>query len=334
MAVEQDPMDPAAWLMGAAGKANPYIAAGSAALGLLNTFKGFQGLKKASSKPIPRYKEDAAMTKSRMRAEERARRGFTSSQTQAYENRIQRRYATQDQKIKDTAGSLGSYVAGVSGANRATADLEFAAQDAAMMDQNVRYADRFAENLQNLSNMNTQVDIQERQQAIGSYGQAAQTGLTTLAETVNNYSATGGFDNMFGGGANRNAGGVPDSTRMPDTSTEGGPVTGGAPTAGIPLNNGVNPYNGANPYATLSPNLQLQGAPQQMPPQGPVTGNSPLPNGMPLEGVINSTNNPQWSPYYGVNQAWSGVHGMGSTFSEGVPEEGVNYITDSKSYSY
>lgn len=198
---------------GGEGTGNPYIPVGSAALGLLQTIQGFSGLNKQG--PTPKFSEDPAMAKSRQRAERLARGGYTPQERAAFESNIQRRYNTADRKIKDTAGGLGSYVAGVTGANRSAADLQFAASDAALQRENIRYADRFAENLQRISEKNTEVALQERNQAIASYGQAAQSGLTNLAESVNTYSATGGFEG--GGGANR---------------APGGGVTSGAPVPG------------------------------------------------------------------------------------------------------
>lgn len=169
---------------------NPYLAVGTGALGLINTIAGFSGLKKISKQKAPEFTEDPAMAAARNRAEVAAKQGFTTEQRQSFESNVTRRQNTSDQIIADRAGGLGQFVTGVSGANRFVADVQFAAADAEKKLNNQRYADRFAENLQMINNMNINQKIDQRNRALTAYGQAAQSGLSQLASGVNSYFAT------------------------------------------------------------------------------------------------------------------------------------------------
>jgi len=151
---------------------------GSLALGLLNTFMGFKGLSKMKKQPTPQFAETPEMRASRMRAESMAKRGFTPEEKSAWEQNLNRSQNTAYQRAVDRAPGLAQTIlSGITYSNIG-AQNDFAAKNAELMRQNIRYADSFSRYLQELNNRNVAEQIRQKELATRAYGQAAQSGLS------------------------------------------------------------------------------------------------------------------------------------------------------------
>ena len=121
--------------------------------------KSEQDRKKYEKLNAPAYSENAAMTQSRIRAEQMAKAGFTPVQRAAFFQNIARLDNSRYQKATQVGGgNLAQTVnAGINYGNIGALN-NFAGQDAQLQRQNIQYADSFAKNLQLIQNMNTQKD--------------------------------------------------------------------------------------------------------------------------------------------------------------------------------
>lgn len=161
------------------------LGAGSLLLGGLQTWQGLKGLSELHKKKVPSYAETPEMKASRMRAEELAKGGYSPAEKAAFEQKLARSQNTAYQKGRDVApGMAQELLAGINYTNTGAMN-DFAASDAALHRQNIKYADSFARELQDISNMNIQEQLKQRMAAEQALGGAASSGLTQIASTLN-----------------------------------------------------------------------------------------------------------------------------------------------------
>lgn len=154
---------------------------GSLILGLHNTIKGSQGLSKLHKEKFPTFEEVAAMENSRNRANQMAQGGYTAAETAAFTQNLVRQQNTAYTKAVDRApGQSQAILAGLNYGN-VNALNQFAANDANLHRENVRYADSFSKYLQQLNNQNIQEQITSRREAERAYGEAVKSGTESIA---------------------------------------------------------------------------------------------------------------------------------------------------------
>ncbi len=159
-----------------------WMAAIPAAIGLAQSAVGFANLNKLSKQKLPMYQQTPEMMASAARANQMAQGGFTSAEQGAFDARMAQQ-GNQRYRLAATqgGGNLASAInAGIQYGNIG-AQQQFAAQDAQLQRQNIKYADSFSQYAQNLANMNTSYMQQRRAQQEQAAGGAAQTGLNNIA---------------------------------------------------------------------------------------------------------------------------------------------------------
>lgn len=159
-----------------------WLSAIPAAIGLAQSAVGFANLSKLSKQKLPMYQETPEMMASRARANQMAQGGFTTAEQNAFDSRMAQQ-GNQRYRLGVTqgGGNLSSAInAGINYGNIG-AQQQFAAQDAQLQRQNIKYADSFSQYVQNLANMNTSYMQQRRAQQEQAAGGAAQTGLNNIA---------------------------------------------------------------------------------------------------------------------------------------------------------
>jgi len=210
-------------------KFNPYTAAATTALGVIQSAVGFSKLNKLKNEN-PQYELTAGMKGSISDADARRGMGFTPEQTQAYQNRIARGNNTGYQRAVDMAPSMaGAITAGIN-FNNAQRQLDFAVKDAEMQARNIQRSDSLRKEGQNISNMNTNVKINNLARARQSFGQAAQTGINNAITGMTMLGSGAGKGNKTTAGTpqaeNTNAMGLGEAgAKMFDTNygaTKGG----------------------------------------------------------------------------------------------------------------
>jgi hypothetical protein len=153
--------------------------------GLYRMFSAKSGLNTLHSQAFPEFKETPEQRASRMRAEGMAGSGYTPQETAAFNQKLSRAQNTGYTRAMDVAPSQAQAV--LAGANYANvgAQSDFASRDAQLHRQNIQYADKFSNQLQQLSNMNIQQQIQNRRMAEQALGQAANQGVSSAMEAGN-----------------------------------------------------------------------------------------------------------------------------------------------------
>lgn len=150
-------------------------AVGGAIYSEIKAGKARRGLRALQSQPIEQYSEDPAQTAARLRANSDAQHGFSSAENANWQ---QQSAALANQRFRmASARSDGSMTGGINAAinyGSIHGINEHAAQDAQRKFANVRYADSFAQHLQNLRDRNTGVTIGHRDRAEQAFGMAAQ----------------------------------------------------------------------------------------------------------------------------------------------------------------
>jgi len=166
-------------------------------LGVIQTAAGLYGLYKMSKQPKPEFavsKEvEEAYKNAGILAAKRlanANYGFTPDQkAQFYETLATTNNTAYKRAVDLSGGSLSKAIFSGLTANNIQAINNFAVQDANQKRMNVqyadnmaRYADSFAQNYQQVDNMNTQNEISDRIRKQQSYGQAVQSGVSNITD--------------------------------------------------------------------------------------------------------------------------------------------------------
>ncbi len=178
-----------------------------AVLGLYQILHSSSQLKKLHQQKVPEHGETPEMRASRMRAEQLAQGGFTPAEKTAFRNNVAQDINTQTQRSLDIGGGqLGRVIAGQGKINEMKGESDFATRDAALHRQNIQYADKFSQALQNIHNMNIDQQLKQRLMAEQALGGAIKTGTENLTNAASGALAFG-FGN--GGGAGSYTNGSP-----------------------------------------------------------------------------------------------------------------------------
>lgn len=166
-------------------------------IGMAQVIASYLALQKLQRTPIDQYKETAELKKSRLRAEDLAKYGFTPEQKATF---FQNLATLNNQRFKrgTEAGGGNTAQAVLSGVQYGNINAlnNFSSQDADRKMRNIQYADSFASRLQQLKNMQTQMNIQQRMEKERALGAGIQAGVTNIY----------GGASTFAGGANGTAG--------------------------------------------------------------------------------------------------------------------------------
>lgn len=171
-------------IMGMAAMANPYLAAGTLGLGLVDSAVGLYGLSQMGDSP--NYSVSGELKNSYNRAESMADTGLTPEEMAASQGRVTRSNNTAYQNGVDmSGGNLAGALKSAVNAQNLNAANDLSAMDAQMRRQNMQYADNLGLQVQQQKNMATQNDIDQYNKKQQAYGQAGQSGLKGIANYIN-----------------------------------------------------------------------------------------------------------------------------------------------------
>jgi hypothetical protein len=181
-------------MAGLASKLNPYLAAGTAVLGGLQTIVGAIGL--ARSKRPEGYKETPEMARAIGEAERSAQYGLGAQQIGLANQQAREAQNTQLFNARSMAGgNMSRAIFGANTYNRLMAGNQLAAQDFAAQQQKVGIRNQLYGTRQRLADANTQLAQQNYARQQEAYGGAMRSGLTNLGSFFNlnqalNYNPT------------------------------------------------------------------------------------------------------------------------------------------------
>lgn len=157
----------------------------SAIMGLVQLLKGSSQLRDLHRQPVAQYGEDPEMAASRIRADQNSQYGFSPAEKAGFRKNIAEDINTQSQNALNLGGGqLGRVIAGQGKINEMKGEADFANRDAALHRQNIQYADKFSQQLQNLHNMNIAQQLKTRLMAEQSLGNAIKTGSENLVNAA------------------------------------------------------------------------------------------------------------------------------------------------------
>ena len=190
---------------------------GTLALGAVQTYMGMKGLKELNKKERPNYSVSPEMYNSQQRSFINSKYGFTPQQTGAFNYQLGMNQVGNLRKQVDMGGgNLAQALSSRGNAQNLGAINQFANQDAALLNQNIRYNDQMNANIQNQLNRRVGQNVAYRMSDEKAVGGSLQSGLTNLASGMNSAST-----NAAGGGGG--GGQKPTNTQQPfqyPTSTE------------------------------------------------------------------------------------------------------------------
>lgn len=134
----------------------------------------------------PSYTEDPNFSRSASRAETMAGMGYTPQERAAFQGDLASSQATDYQRGMDVSGgNMAQALLGINTSRSAGALNRFAAQDAALRRENIRYADSFSRERQARRDAQTNLDTQYRMAEERAIGGAIQSGLNNIAGMAN-----------------------------------------------------------------------------------------------------------------------------------------------------
>lgn len=198
------------------------LAIGSAILGGVQLIGGLATALNLGDRP--RYSMTPEMRQSASRANYMAGMGFLPEERAAAMQGAASTQAAGMRRAEDMGGgNLARSLGGSMAANNLNFQNQLASQDAALRRQNIRYADRFSQEAQRISDANTAADMNFRMQEERAVGQAIQSGFMNLAgfgnlNAVMGYKPTGGVVPEGGYRGYQNGAFVPTSEYSPSGS--------------------------------------------------------------------------------------------------------------------
>lgn len=182
------PASDASKLLGGLGKANPYIAAGSLALGAIETIIAARKLKQLDRQKPAGYQITPEEQEMYQRSKDMASYGFSQQQKDAYLGEMRRQSNIGFQRAKTMAGgSLGS---ALSAATSRQDMSQFALNDAQLQAAKESKFAQAAMNVSRKRDMMAQQATSEYGQKQQQWGRALQSGLGQLGSVANLMSAT------------------------------------------------------------------------------------------------------------------------------------------------
>ncbi len=165
---------------------NPYATVGTGITGIYELIKSQNALNRLNSQPAPEFAETPELRASRQRADFLSQGGFTAAEKGGFRKNVAEDINTKSQRALDLGGgSLSKVIGGIGKIDEMGAESKFATSDAALHRQNIKYADKFSEELQKISDRNIDEQQRERLMAEQALGGAAQTGLAGIGTSLN-----------------------------------------------------------------------------------------------------------------------------------------------------
>jgi hypothetical protein len=165
-------------------KANPYLAAGTAALGAIQTIGGLVGLSR--TKQPEGFKLTPKMQQAIGESESAARYGLGAQQIALAQQNQREAQNTQLYNARSmSGGNLSRSIFGANTYSRLMAGNQLAAQDFAAQQQKLRYRDQMFGQEQAIANQNVQLAQQDYMRKQQAYGGAMSSGLTNLGSFFN-----------------------------------------------------------------------------------------------------------------------------------------------------
>jgi hypothetical protein len=187
---------------------------GTLALGAIQTYMGMKGLKELKKQERPNYTVSPEMYNSQQRSFINSKYGFTPQQTGNFNQQLGRNMVGNFRnQVNMGGGNLAQALSSRGNAQNLGALNQFANQDAALLNQNIRYNDQMNANIQNQLNRRVGQNVAYRMSDERAVGGSLQSGLTNLASGMNSMGSNAG-----GGGTQ-----TPTNTQQPfqyPTSTE------------------------------------------------------------------------------------------------------------------
>ncbi len=165
---------------------NPYIAGGTLALGAFQTYMANRGLRNLQKEAMPSYSPTSQLIAANNRAQQMSQRGFTPEQEANFKTNLATTQNTAyNNAVSQSGGNLAQAInAGLKSQN-INALNEFAAADASKRQQNIQYADSFANRFQNIKDDNTRNALQYRLMREQALGAGMTQGTQNLATGAN-----------------------------------------------------------------------------------------------------------------------------------------------------
>lgn len=243
---------------------------GSAVLGLAQGAYGAYKLAELGQTPEENYSISPELTRSYNRARVRSGYGFSPEQRSAYMNGSAGRYAqAYNNALRLSGGNMSQALSRALQASQLRDFSNYASQDAAMQQNNIRYEDQIGDRVSQQRNFMTGHNIATRRRKEEAYGGALKAGLNNVAGAANFFSMAGlpagvngamstpGGNTVMGGGQSSfgYGPGSPFYTQpAPPVSaplnTMGYPAANfaGTPYNGTQFSGGISPYGSINPW--------------------------------------------------------------------------------------
>lgn len=172
---------------------NALPALGTLALGAIQTYMGMKGLKELKKKERPNYTVSPEMYNSQQRSFINSKYGFTPQQRGNFNQQLGMNMAGNFRnQVNMGGGSLAQALSSRGNAQNLGALNQFANQDAALLNQNIRYNDQMNANIQNQLNRAVGQNINYRMSDERAVGGSLQSGLTNLASGMNSMGSNSG----------------------------------------------------------------------------------------------------------------------------------------------
>jgi hypothetical protein len=169
---------------GVAAKANPYLAAGTLAVGALSTIGGLVGLAN-TKKPKP-YSLDPKIQAAIGESESAARYGLSDTQLAAARQSQSQNVNSAMYNARNTSAGSGSRaVFGALQGMNMNAGNQLAMSDFNAQQGKIRYRDQMYGQIQTIRDRNTAQDIDTYNRKQQAYGGALQSGLTNMSSYFN-----------------------------------------------------------------------------------------------------------------------------------------------------
>lgn len=173
-------------------------AIGTFAVSGLNAYMGLKGLRELNKQPRPNYSVSPEMAMSQNRSFINSKYGFTPQQTGDFNQRLAMNQSGNFRnQVNMGGGSLAQALSSRGNAQNLGAINQYASQDAALLNQNIRYNDQVNSNIQNQLNRKVGQDIDYRMSDEKAIGGSLQAGLGGLG-SAGNMMGSLAYSNMGG----------------------------------------------------------------------------------------------------------------------------------------
>ena len=180
-------------VMGSLAKANPYIAAGSAVLGIAQSLIAARKLKQLDKQKPMGYQVTPEEQEAYQRSKQGADYGFSQQQKDAYLGGMARQ---QDVNYQRALAAGGGGLAGALGASTSRTDLtQYAMSDASLKQQKEREFRQAGMDISRKRDRMAQQSLDEYSQKQQAWGGALKAGLENVTNVANLAMATGYSNN-------------------------------------------------------------------------------------------------------------------------------------------